>query len=342
MKRLLLLTTMVVSTAFAAHQRIQLIGGREYALALPKEQTQIITLQSFHLDPDAALGFRSRLKAKPVRRTLVDDVAYIPRHYDLGMNHVPVLNQGAHGACVVFSVSAALDAINDGKDSISELCTLELGSYLHQQNQAYPSGWDGSVATTVLGQYRQYGAINKLDQHQNRCGGLADYPRYDPSEIGIPMSVSDYKARSHMLSAGMRYQAIMTLYDAVADNVDMEQKLSEVKQAIAKGHRVVIGFVLDPMLGTAGAIASNKVKEDTWLLNEDVKKSFENNCTEKMCHLDGHEVIVTAYHDDMQIAGHRGVLSLRNSWGEEAGYHGDFYMTYDYFKAFVMEATELE
>ena len=60
----------------------------------------------------------------------------------------------------------------------------------------------------------------------------------------------------------------------------------------------------------------------------------------------GHEMIITGY-DDRAVAiddhgrAHKGLLTLRNSWGALAGDKGDFYMSYDYFKAFVMEVQRI-
>lgn len=342
MKRLLILCLLMTTSVLAANKPIKLIGGREYALSIPNQKMQIITLQKFHLDKKAAHDFLSRLQPKSVRRWLRASQSAIPTHRALGMNGVPVLNQGAHGACVVFAVNAALDAINDGKDSLSELCTLELGSYLHQKNSAYPSGWDGSFAANVLNQYRQYGAIDRLDQTKNRCGGLDHYPLYEPSETGMPMSIADYTARSHPVNAGLNSYPIMSVYDAVETQFDAEKKLRQLKEAIAQGHRVVVGFVLDPMLGEVGALGKHKRNDDTWTMNETIEKAMHNNCNETQCHLDGHEVVITAYDDATRIGNNKGLLTIRNSWGASAGDHGNYYMTYDYFKALAMEATVIQ
>ncbi len=36
-------------------------------------------------------------------------------------------------------------------------------------------------------------------------------------------------------------------------------------------------------------------------------------------------------------AGNQGLLTLRNSWGEEVGDHGNYYMSYDYFLKLAVE-----
>ncbi len=32
---------------------------------------------------------------------------------------------------------------------------------------------------------------------------------------------------------------------------------------------------------------------------------------------------------------------IRNSWGDEVGDHGNYYMTYDFFKKFVMDIQDI-
>ena len=57
-------------------------------------------------------------------------------------------------------------------------------------------------------------------------------------------------------------------------------------------------------------------------------------------------MIITGYDDEAVVMGpkkekHKGVLTLRNSWSEEAGDHGNYYMTYDHFKTLTLEASEI-
>jgi C1A family cysteine protease len=62
--------------------------------------------------------------------------------------------------------------------------------------------------------------------------------------------------------------------------------------------------------------------------------------------LGGHELVVTGYDDkavayDQEGRKHQGLLILRNSWSDEVGDHGEYYMSYDYFKMYVMEVQEI-
>lgn len=58
----------------------------------------------------------------------------LPTHVELGMNKVPVLDQGPYGTCATSAVTAALDALSQKGDYISQLCTLSLSQYLSQHS----------------------------------------------------------------------------------------------------------------------------------------------------------------------------------------------------------------
>jgi C1A family cysteine protease len=57
-------------------------------------------------------------------------------------------------------------------------------------------------------------------------------------------------------------------------------------------------------------------------------------------------MIITGY-DDEAIAidklghQHKGLFTLRNSWGSSVADKGNFYMSYDYFKTLAMEAYKI-
>ena len=43
------------------------------------------------------------------------------------------------------------------------------------------------------------------------------------------------------------------------------------------------------------------------------------------------------YHVDENGREYQGLIKVRNSWGDRIGDQGNFYMTYDYFRALVIE-----
>ncbi len=64
--------------------------------------------------------------------------------------------------------------------------------------------------------------------------------------------------------------------------------------------------------------------------------------------LGGHEVLIAGYDDGITIAdpdrrgkSNHGAFIIRNSWGPYAGDHGDYYMSYDFFKVLAMDASAL-
>ena len=123
----------------------------------------------------------------------------------------------------------------------------------------------------------------------------------------------------------------------------MDNTLNQVKKALNNGHRVNFGVLLPREdLGVAGAVGWHHYFKDSWVISWDIKRYV----TRKKLISAGHEMIITGYDDDaiaMDNYGirHYGLLTLRNSWGSGAGDFGDFYMSYDYFKAFAIEAHEI-
>lgn len=266
----------------------------------------------------------------------------LPSAISLGMNGVPVLDQGFHGSCVTFATTAAVDAVIGNGDYISQLCNLELGSYL--ENKSYmPSGWDGSFGPWVYDQMLRFGIVSKENQTTRSCAGVTAYPLRDFSDEGKPFAIDDFKTMSEDVSNSFYpnyYMNFFQRFDDKFSNTDqVEHVLGLVKQALAKGNRLTFGtfIVLSPYC-SAGACASYHAPQDTWALTKEIQTPpFGTG---------GHEMVITGY-DDNAVATdsdgnkHQGLLILRNSWGEEAGDNGNYYMTYDYFKKFVGEVEEI-
>jgi len=267
---------------------------------------------------------------------------HLPASVTLGMNHVPVLDQGLHGTCVTFAATAAIDAVLNKRDYVSQLCHLTLGAYL-EKNGYMPSGWNGTFGPYALDQMLRFGVVNKSSQAKKTCGGLKDYPGQSFTEEGKPMPLDEYKQISEDISSKLyviQHMSSMQRFESkFADTNAAEKALTVVKTGIMHGHRFVIGVLLkmSPYC-SAAACANRNEAHDTWALT----KELELPVTE----VGGHEMVVTGY-DDNAIAydqygkKHQGLLSLRNSWGNEVGDRGDYYMSYDYFRAFVMEVQEI-
>jgi C1A family cysteine protease len=254
---------------------------------------------------------------------------------ELGMNNVPVLDQGMHGTCVTFAVTGAVDAIIGKGDYVSQLCQLQLGSYLEKQGYGL-SGWDGSYGINVINQMEEFGIVSKRKQHAKGCGGLYHYPTYYTRNSKLFMEPDAYHEMSQL--AFGKILNWTNILDIPENNNNPEQVLSEVKQALNEGDRLVFGVMIPRIdLGTVGAVGKHStwIENDSWVLTPEVLAGVKYVEA-------GHEMIITGY-DDMAFASdnhgvkHRGLLTLRNSWGTGAGYYGEFYMSYDYFKLLVIE-----
>lgn len=266
-----------------------------------------------------------------------------PSHIDLGMNGVPVLNQGQHGSCVTFAITAALDAVVNKGDYISQLCLLQLGNYLQENAYSY-SGWDGSYGKLILSRVQTFGVVSKQNQAKYGCGGYKNYNSYNknnPSYISPP----EYKKLSENLiteepinKGDVYFYSLSDSWNNVHKGVDGEKLLTDVKQALAGGDRVVSGFIIVSLnQGVAGAFGKYKQKNDSWVLGAKSVYSLLSGDAA------GHEMIIIGYDDNATITTpdgikHKGVFKLRNSWGTKVGDGGNFYMSYGYFKMFALDA----
>jgi C1A family cysteine protease len=282
-------------------------------------------------------------------------VAALPPSASLGMNNVPVLDQGMHGTCVTFADTGAIDAIRGNTDYVSQLCNLELGSYLESENKKkkieYPSGWDGSLNKIVLAQIQKYGVISMQNQRQYGCGDgvrtLTEYPLYDEADKGAPMSETAFARMSDPIMKDIYWRILLNADNAFSTSVNMNNVLNRVKQSIANGNRVVFGTLLDvnrTLAETNGATGSYKnIPNVGWIVTPQIRKDL------KLHKIDaGHAMIITGYDDNAEIIGsdlkktrHKGVLTLRNSWSDQAGDNGNYYMSYEYFKMLSMEVIEI-
>lgn len=310
-----------------------------------------VKLQRIQLSGNAKKYLATTANQSTKRLSMTAAASALPPTVQLAMNGVPVLDQGQHGTCVTFAVSAAMDAAYGKTRYISELCNLSLGQYLEdqatQKNDEYPSGWDGSLGYFVLGQMQQYGIITTDYQKQYGCGSttlLTEYPGDDENNKGSAMSDVEFTKHSQYLLKDIHWKMLLNPEDAFTPKANMESVLNNVKVALSNGHRVVFGVLLDvngSLNYVNGADGSyNNVKHDAWILTNQIRSDAAKQTIDA-----GHEMVITGYDDNAEITGsdgskHRGVLTLRNSWAE-TGYKGDYYMSYDYFKLLAMEVEEI-
>jgi C1A family cysteine protease len=282
----------------------------------------------------------------------------LPPKVSLGMNNVPVLDQGVHGTCATFADTGAIDAARGNTDYISQLCNLELGAYFEKLDKDkgvkyfYHSGWDGTLNEIVLAQIQKYGIVSMRTQREKGCGNsqrvLKEYPLKNKLDQGVPMSVTDFARVSEPIMKDIYSRMILRAENAYTSKTNKEKVLNNVKQALVNGNRVVIGMLLDDKSDELDQVngATGKymnVANDSWVISPKIRSDLRAKKINA-----GHAMIITGYDDNAEIIGsdpkqrhHKGVLTLRNSWSDRAGNKGEYYMSYEYFKLLAMEAAEI-
>jgi Peptidase C1-like family len=284
----------------------------------------------------ALRNIKSRIQAS--NKFSYKTVKGLPAKQQIGMGHVPVFEQGKHGSCATFANTAAIDAALYDSDYISQLCHLTFGHYLENNGYTY-SGWDGSSARYVLSQIELFGIINKTKELEHGCGGLFIYPLNDIDITDAFIDIKDFHSLSEeIIPRLLQWYPLLDETMEISRLQDAEDLLYKVKKTLLRGDRMTLGMLIpEPLKGCLGASASYQAQDDTWVL--DTPLQYKKSLNEL---IDGHELIITGYDDnavaiDQNGIQHLGLLTLRNSWGANAGDHGDFYMSYDYFKVFAME-----
>ena len=274
--------------------------------------------------------------------------AMLPSKINLGMNNVPMLDQGIHGSCVTFAATAAIDAVLNRGDYISQLCQLQLGNYIEHQGYTL-SGWEGANGSNVLSQIENFGIVSKANQRSVGCGGLTEYPTYRSVEPDSFITPEQFHQISEPLyGREFMWSSVLDPYGFFAEHRDPTTTLNYVKKSLASGDRLIFSVLLPmPDVGRVGAVGNYKSNvNDTWVLTPAIREAFTrvlDSTSDNNDAIAAHEMIIIGY-DDNAIARdnsgteHRGLLFLRNSWG--AG-QGDFYMSYDYFKLLTYDAQRI-
>ncbi len=322
----------------ALAQEVQVIGSIDRPITVSPATRfaapviKQITLLRIALSAKARHTFRNRLEQ--VQQSAPHTLGMTS--VQLGMGRVPVLDQGGHGTCVTFANTAAIDAVLDRGDYISQLCLLQLGQYI--ENNGYnPSGWEGALGGAVLSQMDAYGIVSKANQTAVGCGGLTQYPAGGQSKTDMTPEAY-HQIASALNNTRVAWSSMLDSYQAVLDSVNMDDMLMLVKKSLNAGDRLTFGVLLPASTeGIAGAVGRYKASYDSWILTPEIVEGMASETD-----LPGHEMIITGYDDaavavDAKGQTHQGLLTLRNSWGERVGDHGDFYMSYAYFKALVLE-----
>ncbi|CAM4487668.1 MAG: hypothetical protein LEGION0403_FIIPPAGN_00388 [Legionella sp.] len=246
----------------------------------------------------------------------------------LGMNNVPVLNQGNNHFDSEYASTAAIDALLGQGDYISQLCFIKLSNYMNPADKGL-----GFTLYNSLSRLENYGYIRKVHQKSAGCED-ADTPF---------INYESYNRLSHnTVKESIMWFPLLHLRKSLGERVNTEKTLIEVKTAINQEQRVTMAFLAFAKNGnTLGTMGSYHEKNDTWILNTQMKRDLYKFVT-----MYYHSVVITGYDNDaisVDDTGekHKGLLTLRGSWGSEAGDQGDFYMSYDYFRVLVIEAQQI-
>ncbi|TAL65316.1 MAG: hypothetical protein EPN84_01710, partial [Legionella sp.] len=342
MSKLINLAVLSLSSSLAFAGSVTLKGEMDVQIT-PNAQTSTgeklkYRVPTYSLSNHAKSFLRHQLSQYPKNKVNTANFSSeLPNKVKLGMQLTPVLDQGYHGSCVTFAVTGALNATLGAGDYISQLCSLELGSYLAIHDKVKASGWNGSWGSWVLQQIMDYGIISQNYQKLNGCAEVREYPLLDQFNEGKPMSSTDYLAHSIPISKLISWEALLKDEEAFSGKVNMDDIITRMKEELAKGNRLTIGMLLDVYVGDAGAVGSNRTLNDTWMLTPQIMMDMINGDVQA-----GHELVVTGYDDlltvtDNESTANRGVFTLRNSWSKLAGDQGDYYVTYDYVKFLALE-----
>lgn len=330
-------------------QDIKIIGTIDQTLKSPKNKSlqssqaqQNIKLLKIQLSDAAIETFKKRADATTKRPRILMTSSHLPRKVELGMNNVPVLNQGRFGTCVTFATTAALDAALNKGDYISQLCNLQLGLHL-EKNGYQSSGWEGSFGRLILSQIEHFGIVSKEKQKTQGCGGLTEYPQFDHPGPETAMSLEQFhEASENIADNQITWSPLLDVFQATSERVDTTKTIKDIKAALNQNDRVTFAvLLLDFDLGFAGAVGSHTTTNDTWVLTPEIARDIYLRPF-----FGGHEMVITGYDDDAIAIDdkgreHKGLFTVRNSWGEEFGDKGDFYMSYDYFTVLVIEAQRI-
>lgn len=228
-----------------------------------------------------------------------------PYAVDLGMNSVPVLNQGQEGTCVTFASIAALDALYGWGDYISPQCALELYLGLGKNY------WNGvHDASNVIDPLIEYGVVSGKNCDHS-------YPK-----MNVAMDPNTYKTQYADQAVPMKNVVSKHYYGLT---IDMVQEI------LNNGHRLVMAFKIDSQLvnGFDLVIEGQKKQGGLWACQQPGSKNYCQSATTS------HQVVLIGYDDSQEL------LKIRNSWCTNVGDDGNFYMTYQFFQIMGLDANEI-
>ena len=210
----------------------------------------------------------------------------------------PRLNQGAQGSCVAWASAYAARTILEASRTGKDPKSCRFS----------PSFLYNQIALENC-----QGSYIKLAMEQMKDKGLVPFEKMNYSDKDCSKQpTSDLKSlAANYKTAGFQRLTDVSkgpMYDVLA-----------IRQNLAKGSPCVIGMMV------GGSFMQNMVGKKMWIpTDEDYNQSG----------FGGHALCVIGYDDNLQ----GGALQIMNSWGEEWGDRGFFWMRYTDFKEFNKES----
>ncbi|NBX84782.1 MAG: peptidase C1 [Gammaproteobacteria bacterium] len=322
-----------------ATQRIHKTSTKK--ISLNAQPGKLVTVLKLNFSEKAKQAIQNHVVDESSNKILTQQ---LPHQVQLGMSNVPVLDQGIHGTCATFATIGALDAMRGAKDYYSELCLLNLGKHISTYG-FQESGWNGQNPDLLLDRIFEYGLVPKHIQKSVGCGGATEYP-VNAEDSSNTMSIEEYHQYSEpAYYSGLElWSSILDISKFFSNTISKDEILQQTKHALYHGNRVIIGVLL-PLNENLGLSGHYRVNNDTWILTAKLEQAAKYFIMQ-FGSWGGHAMILTGYDDNAIVVdddgiSHQGVFTLRNSWGNEVGDKGNFYMTYDYFQTLSIELIEL-
>ncbi len=274
----------------------------------------------------------------------------------------PVLEQRDTNTGTTMAVLGAISVLADQEANFFyTVCSLNLGEYLAGDERykeyphvvdavrdaglaTYPSGWNGSQTSLVLAQASAFGLVDS-DYYSHHCG---DGNFEDPDAKRTEVSADTFKMYATRIMRNLNGELLCSNYDADKPNCQYtgsgkswkkpDSLVDTLKSIIEAQKLAVISTIVYEDLDNMGLSQSfypfseepDVDVPNVWSLGDDVEACRRNGqYSGKPCRLATHEMIAFGYIDHPSDPD-QGLFVLRNSWGQDLGDNGNFYMTYGY------------
>jgi C1A family cysteine protease len=208
------------------------------------------------------------------------------------------MNQGAQGSCVAWSSAYAARTILEASRTGKDPNTVRF-SPSFLYNQIALEGCQGSYIKLAMEHMKDKGLV-PFEKMSYNDQECSKQPQADLKTLGENYKTSGFQRLTDESKGKM--------YDVVA-----------IKQNLAKGSPCVIGMMV------GGSFMQAMTGKKMWIpTDEDYAQSG----------FGGHALCVVGYDDNMK----GGALQIMNSWGEDWGDRGFFWIRYTDFKAFNKES----